>query len=142
MKIGRMRTDDTLILTNNNFATTGEETIKLAKIITKDREYLAPTHLLKFNGAQIKLDSKDIILIIKSYVERILLVRNYAADSTRFRVVTKKKLSPKKQYLGKRVKGAYIVSLCPAEVFFDFFWVAQTVEFSPNDIAKLNKRLQ
>lgn len=51
-----MQTNNTLILADNNFANIEKETIKSTKIITKDREYLTLAHLLKFNGAQIKLD--------------------------------------------------------------------------------------
>ena len=52
-----MQTNNILILTNNNFASTEKETIKSAKIITKDREYLTSSYLSKFYGTQITLDS-------------------------------------------------------------------------------------
>ena len=46
-----MQTNNTLILANINFANTEKDAIRLAKIIIKDREYLIPAHLLKFNNA-------------------------------------------------------------------------------------------
>ena len=94
--IVKMQTDDTLILADNNFASTKEKTIKSAKIMTKDREYLTLVYPLKFNSTQIKLDSNGIVLTKKSQVGGILLVTNYAADSTNSKGITRKKLSPKK----------------------------------------------
>ena len=49
--IVEMQTDNTLILADNNFASTKENAIRLAKIMTKDRKRLTFAHPLKFNGA-------------------------------------------------------------------------------------------
>ena len=94
-----MQTDDTLILADNDFANKEEAEIKVAKIITKDREHLTSTQPLKFNGAQIKLDSEVIVLTKKSHVGGILLVTDHDVDSTSSREITRKKLLPKEQYL-------------------------------------------
>ena len=91
--IVRMQTDNTLILADNNFASTKEEAIKSAKIITKDREYFTPIHPLKFDDVQIKLDSNGIVLTIKSHVGGILPVTDHVADSTSSKRITRKKLS-------------------------------------------------
>ena len=93
--IVRMQTDDILIFANNNFASKKKADIKVAKIITKDQEQFTFTQTLKFNGAQIKLDSKGILLTKKSHVDGIFLVTDHNADSTSLRGITKKKLSPK-----------------------------------------------
>ena len=93
--IMEMQTNDTLILVDNNFASIKEEAIKSIKIMTKDRKYLILIYSLKFNGAQIKLDSNGIILTKKSYIRGILLVINHATDSISFKKITKKKLSLK-----------------------------------------------
>ena len=114
-----MQIDDILILADNNFASTKEEAIKSAKIITKDREYLTSAHPLKFNSAQIKLDSNGIVLTKKSYIGGILLVTDYTADSTSSKRITKKKLSPKKEYLAQKAIGAYIASVCQPKASFD-----------------------
>ena len=70
-----MQTDDKLILADNDFASNEEEAIKKAKIMTKDREYLTFTQPIKFNRAQIKLDSDGIVLTKESHVGEILLVQ-------------------------------------------------------------------
>ena len=137
-----MQTNDTLILADNNFAGTEKKAIKLAKIMTKDRKYLTPAHSLKFNGAPIKLDSNGIVLTKKSYVGGILPVTDHATDSTSSRGITRKKLSPKEQYLAQRARSAYIASVCQSEAFFNLSRAPQTVKFLPDDIAMLNKRLQ
>ena len=137
-----MQTDDTLILADNDFASTEEDAIRSAKIMTKDREHLTSAHSLKFNGAQIKLDSNEIVLTKESHVGGILPVTDHVADSTSSRGITRKKLSPKEQYLAQRARGAYIASVCQPEASFDLSRAAQTVEFSADDIALLNKRLQ
>lgn len=51
LEIMGIQTDDILILADNNFASTKEKVIKSAKVMTKDREYLIPIYLLKFNRA-------------------------------------------------------------------------------------------
>ncbi len=137
-----MQTDDTLILADNDFASNEEEAIKEAKIMTKYRKYLTSAHPIKFNRAQIKLDSDGIILTKESHVGGILLVTDHNADSTSSRGITGKKISPKEQYLAQRARSAYIASVCQSEVSFDLSQAAQTVEFSPDNIALLNKRLQ
>ncbi len=78
----------------------------------------------------------------ESHIGAILLVTDHNADSTSSRGITRKKLSPKEQYLAQRARGAYIASVCQPEASFDLSRVAQTVEFPPDDIALLNKRLQ
>ena len=99
LRIVGMQTNDTLILADNNFASTKKKAITLTKIMTKDREYLISAHLLKFKGTQMKLNSNGIVLIKKSYVERIFLVTNHVANSTNSKKIIKKKLLSKKQYL-------------------------------------------
>ena len=137
-----MQTDNTLILADNNFASTEEDAIRSAKIMTKDKEHLTPAHPPKFNGTQIKLDLNGIVLIKKSHIGGIFPVTDHAADSTSSKGITRKKLSPKEQYLAQRAKGAYIASVCQLEASFDLSRAAQTVKFLPDDIAILNKRLQ
>ena len=137
-----MQTDDTLIIVDNDFASNEKVATKKGKIMTKDREYLTYTPPIKFNGTQIKLDSDGIVLTKESHVGVVFLVTDDDADSTSSRGITKKKLSPKEQYLAQRARGAYIASVCPPEASFDSRRAAQTVEFSSDNIAPLNKRLQ
>ena len=90
-----IQTDDILIFANNNFASEEEVEIKAAKIMMKDQEYFAPTQLLKFNEAQINLDSESIILTKESHIDRILLVTDYDADSASSKRIIRKKLLSK-----------------------------------------------
>lgn len=87
----RMQTDDMLILANNNFARKEEATIQTAKIMIKDRGYLTSSHLLKFNGAQIELNLKKIVLIKESHVNSIFFITNHNIDSTSLSRIMKKK---------------------------------------------------
>lgn len=60
-----IQTNDILILANNYFTSKKEKTIKLAKIMTKNKKYLTSIKPLKFNSAQIKFDSDSIMLTKK-----------------------------------------------------------------------------
>lgn len=93
--IVRMQIDNILILADNDFTSTKEDTIKSAKTMTKDREHLTPTYFLKFNNAQIKLNLNGIVLTKKSYAGRILLIIDHVADSTSSKEIIRKKLLPK-----------------------------------------------
>lgn len=70
--------------------------MKTVKIITKNWKHLFFSQSLKFNEAQIKFNSKRIVLIKKSYINGIFLVTNYDSDFTNFQRIIKKKLSFKK----------------------------------------------
>ena len=80
--------------------------------MTKDGEYLTLAHPLKFNSAQIKLDSNGIILTKKSHVSGIFSVTNHIPDSTSSKEITRKKLSLKEHYLAQRARSASIASVC------------------------------
>ena len=112
LEILRIQIDNTLILANNNFASMEEEAFKDTKIITKDWKYLTFTKSIKFNKAQIKLDSNGIVLTKKSHVGGIFLVTKHDADSTSLSEIAKKKLSLKEQYLAQRARSAYIAFVC------------------------------
>ena len=79
------------------------------------------------------------MLTKESHVDDILLITNCDVDSTNSRKITRKKLSPKKEYLAQRVRGVYIIFVCQSEVSFDLSQADQTVEFLPDDIILLNK---
>ncbi len=110
--------------------------------MTKDRKYPISAQPIKFNKAQINLDSDGIVLTKESYVSGILLVTDHNADFTSSRGITRKNLSPEEQYLAQRSKDTYISSLCQPEASFDLSRSAQTIKFSTKNIALLNKRLQ
>lgn len=77
-----MQTDDLLILAYSDFANIKKDATRLAKIMTKNKEHFTLIYLVKFNGAQIKLNSNGIVLIKKSYIREILLIVDHIADST------------------------------------------------------------
>lgn len=91
-----MQTDDILILVDNDFASTKEDTIRSTKIKSKERKHFTFLYYLKFNDAQIKFESNRIVPIKKSHVKRIFLVTDYIINYTSFKWITKKKL-PSKQ---------------------------------------------
>lgn len=93
LRIVGIQTDNTLILANNNFTSMEEKAVKNGKIITKDWEYLTSAQSIKFNGAQMKLDSNGIVLIKESYVSGILPLIKHDADFTSSKEIIKKKNS-------------------------------------------------
>lgn len=95
----------------------------------KDRKYLTFIQPLKFHSAQMKLDSKDIVLTKKSNIGELFSVINHAADFTSSKQIARKILSLKEQYLAQRAGGAYIASVCQSEVFFNFFGLLKQWNF-------------
>lgn len=93
--IVEIQIDDTLILADNDFASIEEDGIRLAKIITKVKKHLTPSHPLNSNGIQIKLNSNKIILIKKSYIGGIFPIIDHVIDSTNSNRIIRKKLSSK-----------------------------------------------
>ena len=117
--VGMQGTNDTFILADNNFANIEKVTIESAKIMTKNKSYFTLTHLLKFNGAHIRLELNGIVLTKDSHLGGILLLTNNVADSTSSRRIKRKKLSLKEQYLAQRAKGANIASMYQQKVSFN-----------------------
>ena len=142
LEIVGMQTDDTLMLASDAFAEEEEQAIKTANIMTKKREHLTQANSIKFNGTRIKLKGTDIYLNHQAPIEDISLINSNDADSTSSRGVTRIKLSSKDQYVAQRARGAYIASICQSEASYDLSHAAQSIDFSEDDIASLNKRLQ
>ena len=113
--------NDILILIDNDFARKKEVAIKIVKIMTKDLEYLTFSHLLKFDMTKIKLNLEGIVLKKESHIGSIFFITNYNIDSISSRGITRKKLSPKKQYLAQKAKDAYITFVYQLEVSFNLF---------------------
>ena len=111
--------------------------------MTKKRIYLTLDILIKFNDIMIRLaSSKDIILSQKTRIESVSLIKNYEISIINSRDIVREKLSLKEQYVTQRARNAYIASICQLKVFFDLFYVAQSIKFFSNDINALNKRLK
>ena len=135
-----MQTDDTLILANDIFATKEEKAIKEANILTKQRDCLTPGSPIKFNGTKIDLGPNGEIKVTTN-AEGISLIANHNAASTSSKGKVRPRLSPKDQYVAQRARGAYIASICQPEAAFDLSHAAQSIEFSSDDVALLNERL-
>ena len=141
--IVKLQINDTLLLTNNQFADAEDEIIKSAKIMTKNRECLTKTKLIKFNDTIIELTANGkLIMSLNMQVFNISLVKNLDASTTSSRSVIHTGLSPKDQYVAHWTKSAYIASICQPEASFDLSFAAQTIQPTTDDITALNKRLQ
>ena len=138
-----LQTDDTLILADDAFAEAEEDAIKSAKIMTKARDHLTSTKPIKFNGTRIELEANgDFTLRQDTHVGGINFVKKLDASTTSSRGVVRTKLFSKDQYIAQRARGAYLASICQLEASFDLSYAVQSTEFSSDDIATLNKRLQ
>ena len=136
-----LQTDDTLILASNAFAADEEEAIAAAGIKTKQRDCLTIGTPMKFNGTKIELHG-DGSITLRPLTNNISLIKNHGASSTSSRGMVRENLAPKDQYVAQRARGAYTASICQPEASFDLSYAAQSTEFSSDDIASLNKRLQ
>jgi hypothetical protein len=140
-----MQIDDTLILADQSFAVVEKEAIHSVKIMTKTREQLTLENALKFNDTRIeRFESNDIIYFRQEkHIQDIQLI-----NSIEFIIIInardkiKMMLILKKQYIDQRIREAYLISICQSEASFDFFYAAQFIEMSSDDINALNKRLQ
>ena len=137
------QTDDTLILVSDYFAIKKNEIIKTVNFMIKQRENLAITNSIKFNGMRIELDeNKTINMKHASYVESISLIKNHESSIINFRDVVREKLTSKNQYITHRTQNAYVASICQFETSFDFSYAAQAITVTSSDITSLNKRLK
>ena len=141
-KVG-LQTDNTLILADDAFAELEEDAIKSAKIMTKARDHLTSSKPIKFNGTKIELAlNGNLTLKPNTHIGSIGLVKKLDASTTSSRGVLRTKLSSKDQYVAQRARRAYLASICQPEASFDLSYAAQSTEFTADDVAALNKRLQ
>jgi hypothetical protein len=116
-----MQTNDTLNLSNSTFATRkSNEMIFLAK----DRQTLTEDELLIFNGCILTIDGPYLRLKQKNQGQKL----EAATD--------------RKTYIEQRARGAYIATTCQPIASFDLSVAAQIPNFSKNNIAKLNRRIE
>jgi hypothetical protein len=151
-----MQTDDTLYETIEAFAKQKDETIKSAKIMTKNRKRLTSDNLLKFNETRIKrLSSNDlndpndlndsneaIYFRQKTHIQDIQLINSIESSTTSARRKVRVNLTPREQYIAQRARDAYLATICQFETTFDLSRAAQSIDISPDDILTLNKRLK
>jgi hypothetical protein len=147
-----MQTDDTLYEATEAFAKQKDETIKSAKILTKDREQLTSENPLKFNETRIeRLDpnpnesNEAIYFRQKTHIQGIQLIQSIESSFTiNARGKVRVNLTSRKQYIAQRARGVYLAAICQLEATFDLSYAAQSIEstFSPDNIITLNKRLK
>lgn len=63
--------------------------------MTKNRKHFTSSYLLKFNGAQIKLNLNGIVFTKNSNIEGIFLVTNLVVDFTSSKEILRKTLLSK-----------------------------------------------
>jgi hypothetical protein len=142
MSIVDMQIDDTLILTDLNFATAKKKAIIDAKIMTKSRDHLDSNFSLKFNDTIIERQENDIYLRQISQSEHLQLVQNVDIAITSSRDKIRLALISKEQYVTQRARSAYVASICQSKASFDLSLAVQSIEVSSRNITTLNKRLQ
>ena len=119
------QTDDILIFVSDHFAIKKNKIIKTVNFMIKQREGLATTNPIKFNGMKIKLDENGTINIKHaSYVESISLIKNHESSIISFRDVIREKLTSKNQYIAHQTRDAYVASICQPEASFNLSYAA------------------
>ena len=113
------QTDDTFMLTNEEFATDEKNAIAKTKFLTKSRNCLTTIEAIKFNGLKIELHfNSEIILRQKTHVEKISFIKRFCISSISIRDVVRENLIIKNQYIAQKTKGAYLTSFCQFETSF------------------------
>ncbi|KAF1828306.1 hypothetical protein BDW02DRAFT_652134 [Decorospora gaudefroyi] len=115
-----MQTDDTLGLSDQDFA--NNETKELC-FKAKDKQFLAPSNPIDFNGCVVSIKHGTITLRQKRQGEKLEPAKD------------------KKSYIQQRARGAYIATICQPEASFDLAAAAQATNPSKEEISRLNKRL-
>ena len=131
-----------MIFATDEFAIREEKTIQAVKIMTKFRECLDASHLIKFNDVKIKFESDESIYLSHESHASMQSVKIYDTSFISSKGIVREKLTSKKQYLAQRAKNAYVACICQSEASFDLSYAAQSTDFSSGDIDALNKRLQ
>lgn len=138
-----LQIDNTLILTNDIFATIKEKKQKEAKLLVKDREKLILNTPIKFNGGYIRLsDDNSLFLGQERQYQCLGLVRvKESVDLMSSRSKIRKVVTLKEQYIAQKARGAYIATVSQPEAAFDLSFVAQVINPKKEDAKALNKYL-
>lgn len=75
------------------------------------------------------------------YIDSILFVIDHDIDSISSMKITMKKILLKKWYLVQKVRNTFITSISYSKASFNFFQAALIIEFLPDNIALLRKKL-
>lgn len=117
-----MQTDDTLGLTDRQFATKEDTELRFS---AKEKQELMIDAPIVFNGCVVDLDQTGTInLRQKRQGEKLKIAHG------------------KQSYIQQRARGAYIATICQPEASFDLAAAAQTTDPQKEEIVRLNKRIQ
>jgi hypothetical protein len=134
-----LQTDNTLFIKDKGFAKKEQVKLKEAKFIAKEREYLTPSHNLKFNSSIIHLKNNRITLTQERQYTNLNLVHNKNTTTTNSKRAIRQNLSTKDQYVAQRAKGAYIALVCQPEATYNLSIAAQATKLAKKDVKALNK---
>jgi hypothetical protein len=138
-----IQTDDTLILTNDEFVTLEENQLARARLMFKKREKLISTTSIKFNDDLIFLSDNFLLLTQSKQFDQIKLINlSFSINLTSFREEIRKMITFKNQYVAQRARNAYIATISQFEASFDLSFAAQIINFKEEDAKRLNQRLQ
>jgi hypothetical protein len=101
-----MQTDYTLYEIIEAFTKQKDETIKSAKILTKDKKQLTSNNLLKFNETRIeRLNSNEIIYFRQeTHIQDIQLMKSIESFTINAREKVRVNLTFRKQYIAQRTR--------------------------------------
>lgn len=127
-----MQTDDTLGLSDLEFSERENKALADAAFTAKPKTILSPHTPLMFNGGIVTLaDNGNLTLRQKGQGRCLSLVDLEAPPA-----------EAKQQYVEQRARAAYLASICQPEACFDLSSAAQQQDPSPEEIKKLNHRLE
>jgi hypothetical protein len=136
-----LQTNDILMLADLKFADAKKKAIVEAKIMTKLRKMLDSKISIKFNDTIIARFKNEIYLNQIIQFDHLQQIKKINADTINSRNVIRFDLTSTKQYVTQRTRDAYLTSICQLEAFYDLSIVAQSIDYSLNDIETLNKRI-
>ncbi|CCE32582.1 uncharacterized protein CPUR_06442 [Claviceps purpurea 20.1] len=125
-----MQTDDTLGLSDQAFSDLEDKELTNAGFLAKPKQTLSPQSPVTFNGCVITQNVDGTIDVSQKGQSKKLALIVPQTDTT------------KQQYVEQRARGAYVATVCQPEACFDLSVAAQTQDPEPEDISRLNKRLQ
>jgi hypothetical protein len=79
------------------------------------------------------------MLTQEQHCQNIGAVTPEPANITSSRGITKKGVTPEKQYIAQRARGAYTATVCQPEAAYDLSSAAQVTQPTDDDVNKLNK---
>jgi hypothetical protein len=110
--------------------------------MAKEHERLSSTYNFKFNGGIIETNGTAIALTQVRQYKNLKTVSNKNTTTTSSRGAIRQNLNIKDQYIAQRAKGVYISFVYQPKAAYDLSIAAQAIEFTENDVKKLNKHIQ